>query len=98
MSIDRRNSPGARDSSRTTGCGAAIFRYGWPRYRRSYEQLAGWIAGQAAVDFPTATRARVLMIKRRTPTPEEVRAGKRPREERQQAIVLKLDEMEARRR
>lgn len=77
---------------------AAIFRYGWPRYRRSYEQLAGWIAGQAAVDFPTATRARVLMIKRRTPTPEEVRAGKRPREERQQAIVLKLDEMEARRR
>ena len=70
---------------------AAIFRYGWPRYRRTYEGFALWIAEAAARDFPAATRARVRMVRRRTPTPEEVRAGRIPRGENQQELIFELE-------
>jgi len=70
---------------------AALFRYGWPRYRRTYESLAEWIAERVARDFPAATRARVRMVKRRTPTPEEVRAGKIPPGENQQEMIFELE-------
>ncbi len=57
---------------------AALFRYGWPSYGRSWSQLADWIAARAAADFPEAERIRLRMWKYRTPSPEQVLAGERP--------------------
>ena len=70
---------------------AAIFRYGWPSYARIYRDFSGWVAGLAATDFPDARYVRVRMFRRRTPSPEEVRAGKIPAGEYQQQVLLALE-------
>lgn len=54
---------------------SAIFRYSWPNYRSGYHDLAEWIARQAAVDFPDATRVRVRFHKVETRSPQAVLAG-----------------------
>lgn len=69
---------------------SAIFRFGWPQYRRSWEQFAAWVADRAATDFPEATRVRVSMYKYRTLSPEEARAGQEPDGKFQQERVLDL--------
>ncbi len=70
---------------------AAIFRYGWPGYARIYGDFGRWVAGLAATDFPDARYIRVRMFRRRTPSPEEVRAGDIPPGEYQQQILLALE-------
>jgi hypothetical protein len=70
---------------------AAIFRYGWPSYRRIYGDFGHWVAGLAATDFPEARYVRLRMFRRRTPSPEEVRAGDIPPGEFQQQILLALE-------
>jgi hypothetical protein len=46
--------------------------------RRDYDQLARWLAAQAARDFPAASQVRVRLYRYATLGPEEVRAGQRP--------------------
>lgn len=70
---------------------AAIFRYGWPSYARIYGDFGRWVAGLAATDFPDARYVRVRMFRRRTPSPEEVRAGDIPPGEYQQQLLLALE-------
>ncbi|MCA9572454.1 MAG: hypothetical protein KC656_31660 [Myxococcales bacterium] len=57
---------------------SVTFRYAWPPFRKPYDAFAAWLADRAADDFPDATRVRVSYTKRRSPSPEEVRAGTRP--------------------
>jgi hypothetical protein len=54
---------------------AALFRLGWPGYEGELQRFAQWVARQAAADFPQAEQVRVRFFQRRTPSPEEVRAG-----------------------
>lgn len=57
---------------------AAMFRYGWSSYGRSWEQFADWAAVRAAAEFPEAEHLRLRMWKYKTPTPAQVRAGEEP--------------------
>lgn len=57
---------------------SVIFRNGWPQYAKTNSQFADWLAKDAKVDFPDATRMRVAYWKQRTPTPAEARAGIEP--------------------
>lgn len=70
---------------------AALFRYGWPEYNGTYRDLGRFIARKAAADFPEATQVRVRMLKRRSPTPEEVRAGQIPEGDYRQELVIALE-------
>ncbi len=45
------------------------------------ESFAGWVAEQAARDFPEAEAVRVRYFRTRTPSPDEMRAGVRPQGE-----------------
>jgi hypothetical protein len=54
---------------------SAIFRFSWPNYQPSYKRFAGWVARNAAVDFPDADQVRVRFFRSTTRTPEQVRAG-----------------------
>lgn len=54
---------------------ASIFRYGWRSYRVSYREFGQWVARQAAADDPTIRRVRLRMLKYRTLSAAEVRAG-----------------------
>ncbi len=54
-----------------------IFLHGWKRYDRRWSTFGKWIARHAAEDFPDATRVRIRQWKFRTPSPEELRDGKR---------------------
>lgn len=69
---------------------AAVFRYGWPEYISIYRDFGRWIARAAAADFPEATQVRVRMLKRRSPTPEEVRAGQIPEGDYRQELIISL--------
>ena len=57
---------------------SAVFRFGWQEFGGDYRQFVDWVARRAALDFPAASRVRVYFVKYRTPSPEEVRAGRRP--------------------
>lgn len=57
---------------------AALFRYAWPGYSRSWKLMASWLAERAAEDFPEATHVRLSFARQRTPSPEEVRTGVEP--------------------
>ncbi len=57
---------------------AALFRYAWPAYARSWRAFAAWVAARAAADFPGAQRVRLRYDKRRTPSPAEALAGEQP--------------------
>jgi hypothetical protein len=46
-----------------------------------FQTFAGWLAEQAVRDFPKAERVRVRYVKRLTPTPEDLRAGRWPEAE-----------------
>ena len=55
-----------------------IYRLSWYHYTEGntdFDELADWIARQAAHDFPTAQRVRVRFFAARTRSPEEVLAG-----------------------
>lgn len=69
---------------------SVIFRLGWPQYKKSWGDFSRWIAGMAAEDFPAADMVRTRMFKYRTPSPEEVLAGKEPEgaDQQQQEIPL----------
>jgi hypothetical protein len=54
---------------------SVAFRLGWPGYEGEFDRLAHWVARRAANDFPDAGRVRVSLVKSRTRSPEEVRAG-----------------------
>jgi hypothetical protein len=69
---------------------SAVFRYGWPHYRSSRTTFVDWVARHAAADFPGATRVRVSFVSYRSPSPEEVKAGLRPKETRELIEVRKL--------
>jgi hypothetical protein len=53
-----------------------LFLHGWTQFRRRYEAFGNYIARQAAVEFPDATRVRLSHFKFRSPTPQEAQAGK----------------------
>ena len=57
---------------------SAIFRFGWDKYGSSYREFSEWVAKEAARDFPRAEAIRVRMARFRTPSPEEVKAGRIP--------------------
>jgi hypothetical protein len=55
-----------------------LYRLSWYRYSDrfdDFDQLARWVAGQAARDYPGAGRVRVRFFKFHTPSPDEVKAG-----------------------
>lgn len=54
---------------------AAVFRYGWPAYKRTWTQFAIWNAGKIFEDYPEAQAVRLRFFKYRSPSPAEVRAG-----------------------
>ncbi len=57
---------------------SAIFRFGWPQYKKSWESFSLWVAERAAQEFPDATRLRTRMFKYQTLSPEAARAGQDP--------------------
>ena len=69
---------------------SAVFRYGWPHYRSSRTAFVDWVATRAMKDFPGATRVRVSFVSYRTPSPQEIRLGIRPAENREIVEVRKL--------
>jgi hypothetical protein len=54
---------------------AAIFRYSWPAYRRTWKQFAQWSAARVMDDYPDVVSVRLRFFKYRTPSPEEVLGG-----------------------
>lgn len=71
---------------------SALFRYSWPQYSGSYARLTTWLAGQAAAEFPRASRLRLRWQRRRTPSPKQARRGETPKGVFHSAIVRELDE------
>ncbi len=65
---------------------SVIFRLGWSSYETDRHHFADWVARQAALDFPDADRVRVELVRFRTLSPQEVRAG-RPREARSEYVL-----------
>ncbi len=63
------------DHDRTRG---AVFRYSWKHYRNPRRQFADWVSVQAAATFVDAHRLRVSFMRYKTPSPEDVRAGREP--------------------
>ena len=57
---------------------AAIFKYQWPQNRKTLGYLHEWIAARAEEDYPDADAVRMRFVRYRTPSPEDVRAGKEP--------------------
>lgn len=56
---------------------SAIFRYAWPQYRRSYEDLVQWIAGEVGTDFPETEQVRVRFFRFTTLSAEQIRRGEK---------------------
>lgn len=56
-----------------------IFRFSWSSYSRMYREFVDWVAKEARAEFPDATKVRVRFSKRRSPSPDEVRAGTQPK-------------------
>ena len=69
---------------------SALFRYGWPHYRGSYERLCEWLAARAAEDFPEADALRCGLYRAATATPEQARAGEVPAGEFDAPVVIGL--------
>lgn len=57
---------------------ATLFNIVFYEDHGEYSQFAHWAAAQAAPEFPQATRLRVRLYRYPAPSPEEVRAGRRP--------------------
>jgi hypothetical protein len=54
---------------------AAVFRYGWPAYQRTWTEFATWAARGVFEDYPEAERVRLRFFKYRSLSPEEAAAG-----------------------
>jgi hypothetical protein len=61
---------------------AAIFRYSWKHYTVHRRAFVDWVAREVAAEDPSARQVRISWMRYRTPSPEEVRAGKTPEEKR----------------
>ena len=72
---------------------SAVFRFGWPQYKKSWSLFADWVAVRAAADFPDATRVRLSMFKYASLSPEDAAAGKEPTGTFQQEEVRSLDKL-----
>lgn len=70
---------------------SAIFRYAWPQFSAAYHRFAGWLAAQAARDFPQASHVRVRFYKYQTPSPQELRAGREQPGQFTREVILALD-------
>ena len=57
-----------------------FFRVSWPNFGGMLNRVADFVARRAAVDFPEATRVQVVLSRSETPTADEVKLGKIPRE------------------
>ena len=64
---------------RHTRMRSALFRYSWPGYRRNFRALARWVGRQVARERPEASHVRLQWIRRRTPSPEQVRSDRIPK-------------------
>lgn len=69
---------------------AATFRYIWPQYNGDYRHLANWLAKAAARDFPEAKRARIRWLRRRSPSPKQVREDDQPRGSYERPVTVDL--------
>ncbi len=58
-----------------------LHRYRYPEQYTDFVGFARYVARKAARDFPSADSLRVRLIKSRTPSPEETRAGSAPEAE-----------------
>lgn len=74
---------------------AAIFRYSWKHYRVHRAAFADWVAHQVMEEDPDARRVRISWMRYRTPSPEEVLAGKEPEEKRDLKNTRDLTRMRA---
>jgi hypothetical protein len=54
---------------------SALFRHAWSPESHSWAEWVDWLTVKAARDFPRATQLRVSFEQRRTPAPDEMRAG-----------------------
>ena len=57
---------------------SVLFRYSWPGYQRPYRALARFIGREVARERPDAGQVRLQWMRRRTPTPAQVRSGTEP--------------------
>jgi len=58
---------------------SALFRYSWPSFRRGYRALARWVGTEVARERPDAGQVRLQWERRKTPSPDQLRAGKEAR-------------------
>jgi hypothetical protein len=61
-------------------------------FHEDLEQFARWLAARARRDFPRAQRLRLRIHKQPTPTPEQVREGRRPLGQDSIPVVVQLVE------
>ena len=74
---------------------SAIFRFGWPSYRGSYNGFTRWVADRAAEDFPEASHVKVLLLKQQTASAEQVLEGEAYPVKEIQVVTDSLDKRRA---
>jgi len=57
---------------------AAVFRYGWPAYKRTWGQFAAWTSQRVFDDYPDAKTVRLRFFKYRTLSPAQVMDSQQP--------------------
>lgn len=55
---------------------AALFRYAWPQYSRTYRQFGQWTAGLLFAEYPEAEAVRLQWYRFHTIAPQRIRAGR----------------------
>lgn len=70
---------------------SAIFRFSWSAYAKTYKSFQTWVGVRAAADFPQATHVRTQFQKYKTPSPEQVKSGKRPKPK---VILTRVQDLE----
>lgn len=68
---------------------AALFRYGWRHYRRTWRQFATWLGEAALEDHPEARRVELRYLGYRSPSPAEVLAGQEPERKPRLRVVVR---------
>ena len=71
----------------------AMFRFAWTTYRNHYLEFASFIAKQAALEFPEASKIRMRWWKQRSPSPEEIQSQQLPEGAYHSLILLDLNEI-----
>ncbi len=69
---------------------AVFFRFGWDKYGYTWRDFADWVAVEAGRDFPGATAVRLRMLRFRTLSPDEVKAGQTPEGRWEKELVREL--------